>query len=86
MSKVRTVIFLLIIGVLLGFIGCGTTHHFLPPRPLEKGETMISVSWHYDLGGLHPVDPLPDANFYFGAGHNYNVGFGMKVPVVSVRM
>lgn len=72
----------LITGILLTVmgIGCGTTHHFLPPRPLEKKEWMLSVAWHYDLGRLTPPIIVPHLNAYVGVGKEYNFGFGAQPP------
>ena len=64
---------------------CGTSHHFLPPRPLEKGEMMVSFAWHIDLGKVHPHPIVPDGNFYFGTGHDYNLGLGLTIPAVSIN-
>jgi hypothetical protein len=72
----------LIIAILLVVIGigCGTTHHFLPPRPLEKKEWMLSVAWHYDFGRLTPPTIMPDFNAYVGIGKDYNFGLGAQTP------
>ena len=71
---------LLCIICLIG--GCGTTHHFLPSRPLDNEDWMISVAWHYDLNGLHKSarNIFPDVNAYMGIGKNYNFGFGARAP------
>ncbi len=60
--------------------GCGTTHHFLPPRPLERKEWILSAGWHYDLGRLTPPMIVPHLNAYVGIGKEYNFGFGAQLP------
>ncbi len=79
----QVVSFLLFTTIGLLFAGCGTTHHFLPPRPLEKNEAMISLAWHFDLGMIHVPDMFPDANVYIGTGNNYNLGLGLRPPLIS---
>ncbi len=61
-------------------MGCGTTHHFLPGRPLAKGETLVTISWHYDFGRVHLIDITPDVNYYVGQKDNISLGFGVKFP------
>ncbi len=63
------------------FIGCGTTHHFLPGRPLQDGESAVNVVWHFDLNNHGLPDLFPDVTLYHGAGNNCNTGFGWKFPM-----
>lgn len=64
------------------FLGCGTTHHFLPPAPLERGEWQVQLYWHYDLGGVRlPVETAwPELNAYVGTEKELNLGFGLQFP------
>lgn len=59
---------------------CGTAHHFMPHRPLDKGEWQLSFYWHYDFDGMDSPNILPDLNSYVGVGNNNNLGFGAIVP------
>jgi hypothetical protein len=78
MKKNQNYIYLLIISLI--FIGCGTAHYFIPHRPLEKGETMKIISWHYDFSGINYTDLLPQFSFYAGAGNGFNTGVGLQLP------
>ncbi|UCC43184.1 MAG: hypothetical protein JSU65_08515 [Candidatus Zixiibacteriota bacterium] len=64
------------------YMGCGTSHQFLPGMPLEKKEWMISVVWHYDMNRLVKPRSLvfPEVNAYIGIGKDYNFGFGAAWP------
>jgi hypothetical protein len=75
----KAILVLFIFSIFL--TSCGTTHHFLPGRPLAKGETLVTVSWHYDFGRVHLIDIIPDANCYFGQKDNINFGVGIKLPM-----
>ncbi|MFZ1683236.1 MAG: hypothetical protein WAU88_03805 [Candidatus Zixiibacteriota bacterium] len=64
--------------------GCaGTTHHFLPPRPLASGEGMVSVSWHFDFNNWTGHDIIPSYNFYLGLGGNTNLGVGCNIVDIT---
>lgn len=59
--------------------GCaGTTHHFLPPRPLENHEVMISWTWNYDLDNWNIPTLSPALNVYASAGSHVNIGAGFQ--------
>jgi hypothetical protein len=68
--------------VLVMLLGCGTTHHFLPGRPLESKEWMVSVNWHFDANCFNKPYALlyPELSAYVGLGKNYNFGFGGYAP------
>ena len=75
---------LLFVVLALILSGCGTTHHFLPPQPLESGKWEIQVTWHADLNGVH--NPwrsvfIPEVSAYLGVGRNWNFGFGGYAPI-----
>jgi len=75
---------ILLIALLAAVVGgCGTTHHFLPAQPLEKGQWQISVAWHYDLSGLHPQTGafIPHLNAYGGLTDDVVIGFGYELPI-----
>ena len=61
--------------------GCGTTHHFVPPRPLENKEYLISVNWHFDFG--KNIRPLiaPEVSLYTGIDDKNTIGFGYHFPI-----
>lgn len=85
MTTIRFLVSFVILGSMLA--GCGgTTHHFLPPRALEKKEWMISITWHHDLNKLSRPKLLPDANAYVGIGNDYNFGFGYQMPIFASHL
>ncbi len=83
----RNIVTAFLLVPIIIFSGCGTTHHFLPSRPLDNEDWMISLAWHYDLNGLHKParNIIPDINAYIGIGKNYNFGFGARFPFFITR-
>lgn len=64
--------------------GCaGTTHHFLPPRPLEKNEIMISWSWNHDFNNWNVPTFVPSINVYAGLQNHDNVGAGFQLSGIT---
>ncbi len=51
----------------------------LPPAPLAPNEFLGSLVVSYDLNRLSPI-PSCGLNFYWGAGKDYNLGFGYQPP------
>ncbi|MEK7774481.1 MAG: hypothetical protein AAB305_01175 [Candidatus Zixiibacteriota bacterium] len=64
--------------VLSALIGCGTAHHFLPARPIEKGKWEINVAWHMDFDGLTAPGQVvwPSVNAYYGMTKRDVIGAG----------
>ncbi len=60
-------------------VSCGTVHQMLPPAPLATNEFRGSLVISYDLNRLSPI-PSCGLNFYWGAGKDYNLGFGYQPP------
>jgi hypothetical protein len=62
--------------VFLLLAGCSTTHHILPARPLERGESLTSFSV------VVPVHKFESLSFqvdnYFGLGNEMNFGFNIS--------
>ncbi len=73
-----TIVIMVMAGYLLS--GCGTTHHYLPSRPLAKDEWMLSINWHYDFNGSTASLIMPEATTYVGVGNDINLGFGVQAP------
>jgi len=66
--------------VLVLLTGCGTTHYFLPAKPIESTKWQVSLNWHYDLNGFSKPNLIPDVNAYLGVGKDMNFGFGAQFP------
>ncbi len=73
----RIVLVICLVVFSLGILGCGTSHQFMPPRPMERGQWEIQTYWHLDMtpGRLPVVSAFPAVNFYTGLGQNINLGF-----------
>ncbi len=70
--------FLILPAILMILWGCGTTHYFMPPQPLDDGEWRLSFVWHADLANLQGQSALifPSVNGWLGLGKRYNLGIG----------
>jgi hypothetical protein len=66
--------------------GCGSTHHFVPNRPLPKGEWEFSAVVHCDLNGMTVPTLIPDVNFYGGLGNDYDIGVGLQFPFLVTHV
>jgi hypothetical protein len=52
----------------------------MPPRPLAKGESMLTLTWHYDLGRITMPEILPHINVWGGLGNDVNMGTAFQAP------
>ena len=77
-SRVLYITILILVTILIN--SCGTTHHFLPPRPLENGEREISVTWYNDFDNYQLQAIIPDLNIWYGVDNRNTVGFGYQFP------
>jgi hypothetical protein len=69
-----------LVTILVGIIGCGTTHQFLPANPIPRHEWQLSINWHYDLDKNIKGLIVPEVSCYTGIGKNWNFGWGMEFP------
>ncbi len=76
----RTKIIITSLLILIFFNGCGTTHHFLPPRPLESKEYLISVNWHFNFDNNITNLIIPELSYYTGIDNTNTVGGGFQFP------
>lgn len=58
---------------------CGSVHQMMPTGPLRPNEFQSNLVLSCDLNGFAPLSL--SMNFYWGAGNDYNVGFGYEPPV-----
>lgn len=73
-------------SIALFLAGCGTTHQFVPHKPLPKGEWEYSLVWSFDLNRLSPPSVIPVANFYGGLGRGYVIGAGWIAPLLVTHV
>jgi hypothetical protein len=73
-------------SVALFLTGCGSTHQFLPHKPLPNGEWEYSLVWSFDLNCLSPPSVIPEANFYRGLGKGYVIGAGWIAPMLVTHL
>jgi hypothetical protein len=69
---------ILLISLVLS--ACGSTHQFVPNRPLPKGEWEFSAVVHYDLNRMSVANLIPEFNLYGGLGNDYDLGVGLQFP------
>lgn len=60
-------------------ICCSTTHHFISPQHIKKGDSEIIFSICYDFNRFQKIPDL-QANFYWDIGKDYLAGFGYQMP------
>lgn len=60
--------------------GCGTTHQFFPPAPLEKKQWQLTVNWHFDVGQPALTALEPELSAWYGMDQFTNLGFGAQFP------
>jgi hypothetical protein len=60
--------------------GCGTTHQFFPPAPLEKKQWQLTLNWHFDVGRPALTTLEPELSAWYGMDQFTNLGFGAQFP------